>query len=146
MALKIALKPNEKIVVNGAVIANGDKSARLHFLNNARFLREKDIMQEEDAVRDEDYLYFLVQLIYIDEEGADGYRLQLDYVVDKLKENNPDDVAKIDEIISLVDDGKTYDALKQCRKVYPPEKTAKQAASHGADRTSHHAGNYGDGK
>ena len=119
MALKIALKPNEKIVVNGAVIANGDKPARLHFLNNASFLREKDIMQEGDAKRDEDFIYYLVQLMYLDEGDAPRYRMQLDYAVNALGETYPDKTEEIKNILSLVDDGKVYEALKECKKVFP---------------------------
>ena len=119
MALKIALKPNEKIVVNGAVIANGDKSARLHFLNNACFLREKDIMQEEDATRDEDFLYYLVQLIYLDSDNTLRYRMQLDYAVNSLGQAYPDKTPEMEKLLSLVDSGHVYEALKECKKLFP---------------------------
>ncbi|MDH5188960.1 MAG: flagellar biosynthesis repressor FlbT [Rhodospirillaceae bacterium] len=119
MALKIALKPNEKIVVNGAVIANGDKPARLHFLNNASFLREKDIMQEDDAKRDEDFIYYLVQLMYLDEGDAPRYRMQLDYAINALSEVHPDKAGALQEILSMVDGGHVYEALKECKKVFP---------------------------
>lgn len=121
MALKIALKPNEKIVVNGAVISNGDKPTKLHFLNNARFLREKDIMQEEDAKRDEDYIYYLVQLIYIDSDDAPRYRVQLDFVINKIKEANPDKAGDMDNILSMLDDNHVYEALKECKRAFPPQ-------------------------
>lgn len=120
MALKISLKPNEKIVVNGAVIANGDRQAHLHFLNNARFLREKDILQEEKITRDEDYLYFFIQLIYIDPDEAPRYALQFDYVAEKLLEAHPDLEDQIKAIRDLVESGNIYKALKEVRKIFPP--------------------------
>lgn len=120
MALKISLKPNEKIVVNGAVIANGDRPAQLHFMNNARFLREKDILQEESITRDEDFIYFFIQLIYIDPDETPGYLVQLDYVVDKIIKDHPDKQSEIRAVIDLVEKGEVFKALKDIRKIFPP--------------------------
>lgn len=120
MALKISLKPNEKIVVNGAVIANGDRPAQLHFMNNARFLREKDILQEESITRDEDFIYFFIQLIYIDPDETPGYLVQLDYVVDKIIKDHPDKESEIRAVIDLVEKGEVFKALKDIRKIFPP--------------------------
>ena len=49
MPLKLSLKPGEKFVLNGAVLANGDKRTSLVIQNKACVLREKDIMQPESA-------------------------------------------------------------------------------------------------
>ena len=45
MPLKLSLKPGEKFVINGAVVANGDKRSTLVVQNQAAILREKDILQ-----------------------------------------------------------------------------------------------------
>lgn len=118
MALKISLKPQEKIVVNGAVIANGDRTAHLHFLNDARLLREKDIMVEENVKSDEDFLYFLTQLIYIDPEHTERYRLQLGKIGEMIKGANPDHGETVDGILAKLDDGHIYEAMRDCRKVF----------------------------
>src|SRR5205085_7430048 len=49
MPLKLSLKPGEKFVLNGAVLANGDKRTSLVIQNKACVLREKDIMQPDAA-------------------------------------------------------------------------------------------------
>ena len=49
MPLKLSLKPGEKFVLNGAVLANGDKRTSLIIQNKACVLREKDIMQPDEA-------------------------------------------------------------------------------------------------
>ena len=49
MPLKLSPKPGEKFVLNGAVLANGDKRTSLVLQNKACVLREKDIMQPENA-------------------------------------------------------------------------------------------------
>jgi len=41
MPLKLSLKPGEKFVLNGAVLANGDKRTSLVIQNKACVLREK---------------------------------------------------------------------------------------------------------
>ena len=47
MALKITLKPNEKMIVGGAVITNGNiKNTNLIIENNVPILRQKDIISE----------------------------------------------------------------------------------------------------
>ena len=43
MALKLSLKPDEKLVINGAVIANVDLRTTLIVHNKASILREKDM-------------------------------------------------------------------------------------------------------
>ena len=58
MPLKLTLKPGEKFVLNGAVLANGDKRASLVVQNKACVLREKDIMQPEAANTPARRVYF----------------------------------------------------------------------------------------
>lgn len=73
MALKLSLKPGEKFVVNGAVIANGDRRASLIIHNRASILRQRDIMQEEEVNTPAKRIYFPIMLMYMDEDGYDQY-------------------------------------------------------------------------
>ena len=73
MALKLSLKPGEKFVINGAVIANGDRRSSLIIHNKAAILRERDIMQEEEANTPARRVYFPIMLMYLDEDGYDQY-------------------------------------------------------------------------
>ena len=73
MALKLSLKPGEKFVVNGAVIANGERRSSLIIHNKAAILREKDIMQEEDVNTPAKRLYFPVMLMYLDQGDTDNF-------------------------------------------------------------------------
>ena len=50
MALKIALKPNEKIIIAGAVIINGSSGTHLLVENNVPLLREKDILEKKTPI------------------------------------------------------------------------------------------------
>lgn len=118
MGLKITLKPNERIIVNGAVIANCGHNTTLLFMNNASFLREKDIMIEEGVESDEDLLYFLTQLLYIDPGQSAQYQLQIDAVTEALKEAHPDLAEQIEAILSDVRAGQCYSAMRDWRKLF----------------------------
>lgn len=119
MALKIVLKPHEKLVVNGAVITAGDHHTELHFLNKARFLRQKDILTEEKVNSSESLLYFIVQLLYIDPESRETYDKRLIEVIGLLYASHPQKAQDIDEILTLVNETEYYKALKACQKAFP---------------------------
>ena len=75
MPLKLSLKPGEKFVLNGAVLANGDKRTSLVIQNKACVLREKDIMQPKDAKTPARLVYLAIMMMYLEGEnsgGADG--------------------------------------------------------------------------
>jgi len=44
MPLKITLKPNERMILDGSVITNGATMCKLTIENNVPILREKDII------------------------------------------------------------------------------------------------------
>ena len=128
MALKIKLKANERIIVNGAVIVARKKPIELIFLNRARILREDDILVEEhirDAItyngwyRNDSWFYYLIQLFYIDPDSAGGLQSQLADTVTLLRGQFPEKNHEIDEILGLMADGYPYRALKECRKAFP---------------------------
>ncbi len=73
MALKLSLKPGEKFVLNGAVVANGDRRASLIVHNKASILRERDIMKEEDVNTPAKRIYFPIMLMYLDDTEFDKY-------------------------------------------------------------------------
>ncbi|UTW57630.1 flagellar biosynthesis repressor FlbT [Kordiimonas sp. SCSIO 12603] len=73
MALKLSLKPDEKLVINGAVIANADRRTTLIVHNKASILREKDIMQEDEVDTPARRIYFPIMLMYMDQQKTDTY-------------------------------------------------------------------------
>ncbi|MEO0878450.1 MAG: flagellar biosynthesis repressor FlbT [Pseudomonadota bacterium] len=67
MALKLTLKPNEKAIVNGAVIVNGERRAAITIVNNAHVLRERDILQPEDATTPARRIYLPIMMMLIEQ-------------------------------------------------------------------------------
>ncbi len=66
MALKVELKPNERIIIGNCVVTNTDQRARLLIDGeNIPILREKDILTPATADTPAKLVYLAVQLMYI---------------------------------------------------------------------------------
>jgi flagellar protein FlbT len=66
MALKVELRPHERIIVGNCVITNTDQRARLLIDGeNVPILRERDILTPETADTPAKLVYLAVQLMYI---------------------------------------------------------------------------------
>ncbi|MBG1233177.1 flagellar biosynthesis repressor FlbT [Aestuariivirga litoralis] len=63
--MKIHLKRNEKLFLNGAVIRL-DRRGSIELLNDAQFLLEAHVMQQEDAKQPLQQIYFIVQSMLMD--------------------------------------------------------------------------------
>lgn len=61
MGLKLTLKPNEKVIVNGCVIRNADRRQTLTIENRADVIRGVDLLDESEAATPTKEVYFLVQ-------------------------------------------------------------------------------------
>ena len=69
MALKVELKPHERIIIGNCVITNTDQRARLLIEGEKiPILREKDILTPETADTPAKLIYLAVQLMYISPE------------------------------------------------------------------------------
>ena len=113
MALKISLKPHEKMILGGTVIANGNNAAcHLIIENKVPILREKDILSEEEANSPSRRLYFVIQLMYIDDENLDLHQKKYWKLVKEIVKAAPSTVGFIDQISEYIVGGKYYQALK----------------------------------
>lgn len=113
MALKITLKPNEKIIVGGAVVTNGNsKNSDLIIENNVPVLRQKDILSEKDAVSHCGRIYFVIQLMYIDPENMTDYQHTYWKLVHELIDAAPRLTGHINKINEHILIGNYYRALK----------------------------------
>jgi flagellar biosynthesis repressor protein FlbT len=117
MALKINIKPGEKIIVNGAVITIAEGGSALILQNHAVFLRGKDIMQQEDATTPARKIYFYLMLMYLDADSQQiYYGTFMEYMNDLMKTTTLRDVAdSLMIIFRHVQRGDFYKALKVCK-------------------------------
>jgi flagellar protein FlbT len=113
MALKITLKPNEKMIVGGAVVTNGNsKNTNLIIENNVPVLRQKDILSEKDATSPCSRIYFLIQLMYIDQENLITHQHTYWELIRELLDAVPRLTGHIDQINENILQGNFYRALK----------------------------------
>lgn len=124
MPLKLSLKPGEKFVLNGAVLANGDKRTSLVIQNKACVLREKDILQPDEANTPARRIYLAIMMMYLDgESSAEPYNefaLRMTEFMGAIA--TPAILACCVEISRDVAQGNYYKALIACRKLFEPER------------------------
>lgn len=65
MALRLTLKPNERIVVNGCVIRNANRRQMLLIESTADVIRAEDLLDEECEPTPVKQAYFLIQTALI---------------------------------------------------------------------------------
>lgn len=73
MALKLRLKPCERVVINGCVVQNENRRYTLTVSNFAQIIRGSDIMQEEEADTPVRRAYFVIQSMLLDPQVAEEY-------------------------------------------------------------------------
>ncbi|MDD5722991.1 MAG: flagellar biosynthesis repressor FlbT [Syntrophales bacterium] len=124
MALKITLKPGEKMMIGGAVVTNGTVRSDLIIENRVPILREKDIMKEEAAISPTRRIYFVIQLMYIDEGNVGECHSTYWKLVKDVVSAAPSTLKLIDQMSGRVLNGEYYQALKLARKLIDYEREA----------------------
>ena len=123
--LKISLKPNEKIYLNGAVI-RVDRKVTLELLNDVQFLLESHVLQIDEASTPLRQLYFILQVMLMNPTGANDayemFRRSLPLMIASF--SDPEISGTLKHIDRMVGEGHIYDALKAIRGLYPLEHQA----------------------
>jgi flagellar biosynthesis repressor protein FlbT len=114
MALKVELKPRERIILGEAVITNHDQRTTIFIEGSVPILREKDIMTRETANSPAKRIYLAVQLMYLSKTPQDHHDLYFALVSDILKAA-PSMLEYIDRINKRILTGALYKALKEAR-------------------------------
>jgi flagellar protein FlbT len=137
MALKVELKPHERIIIGASVITNTDQRARLLIEgDNIPILREKDILTPETADTPAKLVYLAVQLMYISPDPRACHGTYFD-LVREIVTAVPSAWPIIEEINNNILNGDLYLALKEAKKLVALEKTL---LDHNEDRDRHEAG------
>jgi flagellar biosynthesis repressor protein FlbT len=117
MALKITLKPYERVIVGGAVVTNGNTKTNLAIENDVPILREKDIMKEQDADTPCRRIYFVIQLMYVDEKSMLEHHNMYWKLVQDLLKAAPSLLGLVHQISEHILGNRYYRALKLARKL-----------------------------
>ena len=130
MALKVELKPGERILVGDVVLTNGDQRARFLIEGHAPILREKDIMTKARADSPAKRIYLAVQLMYISRTPRDHHEVYFGLVRD-IMQAAPSTAPFIENINNHILTGETYKALKEAKKLIAYEKDLLENAARG---------------
>jgi flagellar protein FlbT len=117
MALKIDLKPHEKLIIGGTVIQNGKNRAALIIENSAPILREKDIMRPDEATTYCSKIYLAIQMMYIDGRNLVEYHNTYWSLVKDLVNAVPTTLDHVGTISEHLLKNEYYQALKAARKL-----------------------------
>jgi flagellar biosynthesis repressor protein FlbT len=128
MALKVELKPHERIIIGNCVITNTDQRARL-LIDGEKIpiLREKDILTPETADTPAKLIYLAVQLMYISPEPEVNHGTYFN-LVRELVTVAPSAWPLIENINTNLLNGELYHALKEAKKLVAYEKRLLDSA------------------
>src|SRR4051794_29427885 len=117
MALKVELKPHERIIIGACVVTNTDQRARL-LIDGDRIpiLREKDIQTPETADTPAKLVYLAVQLMYLAPDPMGHHPTYFSLVRDILT-TMPSAWPFIEGINNYILNGDLYHALKEAKKL-----------------------------
>ena len=122
--LVLKLGPKERVLVNGAVIENGDRRSRLAILTpNAHILRLRDAIRPGEANTPVRRVCYIAQLVLSGDAPEAEARLQLLQGIEQLSRALMDDESRrlLDEATEAIRSGDAYRALKRLRELLPRE-------------------------
>jgi len=132
MALKVELKPGERIIIGESVVTNDDQRTRLFIQGTAPILRERDIMTPERADSPAKRIYLAVQLMYTSRDPRAHHDIYFALVRDIIQAA-PSIWPYIESINNRILTGEMYKALKEAKRLIAYEQKLIDDAKRGAD-------------
>ncbi len=122
--LVLKLGPKERVLINGAVIENGDRRSRLSIVTpNANILRLRDAIHPEEANTPVRRVCYIAQLVLSGDMEKDDAKMQLLRGIEQLSQVLTDLDSR--NLLSRASDealgGNYYQALKALRGLLPRE-------------------------
>ncbi len=122
--LVLKLSPKERVLVNGAVIENGDRRSRLAILTpNANILRLRDAIRPDEVNTPVRRVCYIAQLVLSGDVDPAEARLQLLRGIEQLSLAlcDHDSRTQLTEATQGVLEGDFYRVLKRLRALLPRE-------------------------
>ena len=122
--LVLKLGPHERVLINGAVVENGDKRSRLAIMTpNANILRLRDAIHPEEVRTPVRRVCYVAQLVLSGDADPSEARHQLLRGIEQLSQvfRDPDSRAHLASATAAVIEGQTYQALRSLRALLPRE-------------------------
>jgi len=116
MALKVELKPRERIIIGQVVIRNDEQRTRFFIEGDAPILREKDILTAATADTPAKKIYLAIQLMYLAQDPMHQHEVYFELVRDFVQAA-PSSLSHIHDINNRILSGDLYKALKAAKKL-----------------------------
>ena len=131
MALKVELKPGERIILGECIVTNDNQRTRLFIEGDAPILREKDILTADAADTPAKRIYLAVQLMYL---ARDTSKLRDEYfeLVGDFIRAAPSSLPLIDAVNNAILTNALYKALREARGLIEFEKGLMEHAQRSA--------------
>jgi flagellar protein FlbT len=129
--LILKLAPKERVLINGAVIENGDRRSRLAIVTpNAHILRLRDAIHPGEVTTPVRRVCYIAQLVLSGDADPAQARLQLLRGIEQLSQamTDPDSRRALGAATEAVIAGEHYQALKALRTLLPREARLLAAA------------------
>ena len=132
MALKIELKPNERILIGESVITNCDHKAWLVIEGGSPILREKDVLTPKHADTPAKRIYLAVQLMYTSRDPRAHHDVYF-ALVRQIVLAAPSTWRFVELINNQILSSNMYKALKEAKKLIAYEEGLLQHAKRRAN-------------
>lgn len=132
VALKVELKPNERVLIGESVITNCGHRSWLLIEGISPILREKDILPPAHADTPAKRIYLAVQLMYTSRDPRVHYELYF-ALVRQILEAAPSMWGYVENINNQILMGNLYKALKEAKKLIAYEEELVRHAKSGAN-------------
>ena len=122
--LVLKLGPHERVLINGAVIENGEKRSRLAIMTpNANILRLRDAIHPEEVTTPVRRVCYIAQLVLSGDAVSGDARLQLLRGIEQLSQvlTDHDSRRQLAAATEALLDDQFYQALKSLRTLLPRE-------------------------
>ncbi len=116
--LVLKLGPKERVLVNGAVIENGDRRTRLSIVTpDAKILRLRDAIHPEEANTPVRRVCYIAQLVLSGDAEIEDAKAQLLRGMEQLSQvfTDPDSRALLSKATEYLVEGQVYQTLKSLR-------------------------------
>ena len=129
--LVLKLGPHERVLINGAVVENGDKRSRLAIMTpNANILRLRDAIHPQEANTPVKRVCYVAQLVLTGDATVGDTRQQLLRGIEQLSQvlTDHDSRTQLNIATKAVLEDQHYQALKALRTLLPREERLFAAA------------------
>ncbi|KMW59217.1 Flagellar basal-body rod modification protein FlgD [Candidatus Rhodobacter oscarellae] len=122
--LILKLGPKERVLINGAVIENGDRRSRFSIVTpNANILRLRDAIHPEEVTTPVRRVCYIAQLVLSGDVEPDEAKHQILRGIEQLSQamSDPDSRKQLTAATEAVMEKQFYQALKALRDLLPRE-------------------------